>query len=164
MPGHAVLATCICHPAGSGLLGRVRWRELHQRPFPPHPVIAGQSACFHMLWLRYTTIMFVCLLEDFPSPLALPDTQHYLLRTERELWGLLDGGWALPHGLGAEYRRLWVRAVREAGSAAQLAPRLVDIEGALRRCGGGGGGEQGAGAVARETHPRLQWTAQVGVA
>ncbi|KXZ44090.1 hypothetical protein GPECTOR_74g704 [Gonium pectorale] len=59
--------------------------------------------------------------------------QHYLLRTERELWGLLDGGWAAGGSRGLEYRRMWVRLVREAETPAQLAPRFLELEAALRR-------------------------------
>eukprot|EP00198_Chlamydomonas_reinhardtii_P011600 XP_001700937.1 hypothetical protein CHLREDRAFT_187405 [Chlamydomonas reinhardtii] len=57
--------------------------------------------------------------------------QHFLLVMEKELWGLLGGGWALGGGRGADFRRAWVRAVREAEGPAQLAPRLLEIEAAL---------------------------------
>lgn len=69
----------------------------------------------------------------------LPRPQYYLLKVERDLWGLLDGPWGLPEGRGLEHRRLWVRAVREADTPQALVPRLLELEAAIRRWGGGGG-------------------------
>jgi hypothetical protein len=68
-----------------------------------------------------------------PIPSSHSLAQAYLLRTERELWGLLDGGWALPRGAGLAYRRAWLRGVRLAQTPSQLAPRLLELEAALRR-------------------------------
>ncbi|GFR49140.1 hypothetical protein Agub_g11157, partial [Astrephomene gubernaculifera] len=59
--------------------------------------------------------------------------QRYLLATERELWGLLEGGWGRPGEAGKQWRRQWAAAVRAAASPAQLAPRFLELEAALRR-------------------------------
>ena len=100
---------------------------------------------------------------------------------EKELWGLLGGGWALGGGRGADFRRAWVRAVREAEGPAQLAPRLLEIEAALPMCGrgrglhrwrgrrgggaggGGGGVARGGGGGGRGRGRVLEGAASVGV-
>ena len=50
-----------------------------------------------------------------------------LLHIERVLYGLLEGAW--PDG---EWRVAWLSKVRHAASAADVAPRLLELEAALR--------------------------------
>jgi hypothetical protein len=44
--------------------------------------------------------------------------QNWILRAERELWGVLGGPWAEPGLSAGEHRNEWVAKVRGAGALA----------------------------------------------
>ncbi|KAK9838020.1 hypothetical protein WJX74_009849 [Apatococcus lobatus] len=69
--------------------------------------------------------------EPSDSSSKLPSLANYLIKAERELWGLLEGPWAGLEGNG--FRRCWGQQVRAATSAGQLAAAAEALEMALRR-------------------------------
>ncbi|MEW5306356.1 MAG: hypothetical protein WDW36_008825 [Sanguina aurantia] len=69
-----------------------------------------------------------------PTPPDAPLPQNYLLKAERDLWGLLGNGWAAAGMAGHEYRRRWVSSVKGAATPRELARPLLDLEEAICRC------------------------------
>ncbi|KAK9868990.1 hypothetical protein WJX84_004562 [Apatococcus fuscideae] len=69
--------------------------------------------------------------EPSDTSSKLPSLANFLIKAERELWGLLEGPWA--GGQGMAYRRAWGHQVRSATSASQLAAAAEVLEMALRR-------------------------------
>lgn len=76
------------------------------------------------------------------SPTLVPTPPHplhpknYLLKAERDLWGLLGNGWAAPGMAGHEYRRQWLSSIKAATTPRELARPLLDLEEAICRWAG----------------------------
>lgn len=122
-------------------LSRFQWVQIPGRPVGRASIRCGKchtclrptlrKGCLNPVMLRETT-------EDEATGTVQGETSKlgyliaYVLKVEREFWGLAGGPWADGKAGGMQFRAQWAMQLRSAMNVAQVAKAVLQLEGELR--------------------------------